>query len=211
MGKENAMDQIWPLLASLRELNFPSLVLRLLLAMLCGGVIGMEREYRRRPAGFRTYMFVCIGAALAMPLGQYGAALASGLYADKGLQADVSRIAAQVVNGVGFLGAGTILVTEHQQVKGVTTAAGLWASACMGLAIGAGYYECVLMGFIAILLCMKLFARLESRMLEHIRNRNLFVELDAMEHIGSVTSYLRGAGVTIYSVELHAAAESAGQ
>lgn len=63
------MDQIWPLLASLRELNFPSLVLRLLLAMLCGGVIGMEREYRRRPAGFRTYMFVCIGAALAMLLG----------------------------------------------------------------------------------------------------------------------------------------------
>ena len=131
----------------LREMNFVSVMFRLILAMVCGGMIGLERGRKRRPAGFRTYMLVCLGAALTMLLSQYEFAMVmgpwKGIAQELGMKTDVSRFGAQVINGIGFLGAGTILVTGRQEVKGLTTAAGLWASACMGLAIGAGFYECV--------------------------------------------------------------------
>lgn len=126
----------------LREMNFVSVMFRLILAMVCGGMIGLERGRKRRPAGFRTYMLVCLGAALTMLLSQYEFAMVMGPWKDiaveLGMKTDVSRFGAQVINGIGFLGAGTILVTGRQQVKGLTTAAGLWASACTGLAVGAG-------------------------------------------------------------------------
>ena len=126
----------------LRQFNLLSVVVRLLAAMLFGGMLGIDRAKKGRAAGFRTYMFVCLGAALAMLLSQYEHAMLAGRWAEKaldvGIRTDVSRFGAQVINGIGFLGAGTILVTDRQEVKGLTTAAGLWASACMGLAIGAG-------------------------------------------------------------------------
>ena len=100
-------------------LSWESIVLRLTLALLLGGSIGLERGRKNRPAGFRTYMLVCMGAALTMLLGQYLSILAG----KQGLQTDMTRIGAQVINGIGFLGAGTILVTQKQQVKGLTTAA----------------------------------------------------------------------------------------
>ena len=118
-------------IAYLREFHFASVVLRLALAMLLGGCIGLERERKRRPAGFRTYMLVCLGAALTVLLSLYEYTLITGpwstLAAELGMKTDVSRFGAQVINGIGFLGAGTILVTGRQQVKGLTTAAGLWA------------------------------------------------------------------------------------
>ena len=118
----------------LRELHFASVVVRLALAMLLGGCIGLERGRKRRPAGFRTYMLVCLGAALTVLLSLYEFTMVTGPWSDIcaeiGIKTDVSRFGAQVINGIGFLGAGTILVTGRQQVKGLTTAAGLWASAC---------------------------------------------------------------------------------
>ena len=129
-------------IAYLREFHFASVVLRLALAMLLGGCIGLERERKRRPAGFRTYMLVCLGATLTVLLSLYEFTMVTGPWSDIcaeiGIKTDVSRFGAQVINGIGFLGAGTILVTGRQQVKGLTTAAGLWASACTGLAVGAG-------------------------------------------------------------------------
>ena len=131
----------------LRELNMASLLLRLILAMLCGGLLGLERGRKRRPAGSRTYMLVCLGAALTMVLSQYEYVMLTTEWVDVstelGIRTDVARFGAQVVNGIGFLGAGTIMITGRQQIKGLTTAAGLWASACMGLSIGAGFYESV--------------------------------------------------------------------
>ena len=127
-GKERGT--VFAFFDQLRQLNFVSILLRLTLAMLFGGLIGLERERKRRPAGFRTYMLVCLGAALTMLLSQYMVYMQTGPWAmqihDLGLKNDVSRFGAQVVNGIGFLGAGTILVTGHQEVKGLTTAAGLW-------------------------------------------------------------------------------------
>lgn len=164
-------------LAYLREMNVASVLLRLTVAMLFGGFIGLERERKRRPAGFRTYMLVCLGAALTMLLSQYESYMVTHAWHETameiGLRTDVSRFGAQVINGIGFLGAGTIIVTGKQEVKGLTTAAGLWASACMGLAIGAGFYECVLLGFLLILLTNRLLPFVEDAIIESARNMNI--------------------------------------
>lgn len=183
----------------MRELTFPSVLLRLSLSILLGGIIGLERARKNRPAGFRTYMLVCMGAALAMILGQYIAQLA----AFRGTQSDMTRIAAQVINGVGFLGAGTILLTPKQQVKGLTTAAALWASACMGLALGAAFYECVLLTFVVILLAIVLLPKVESFLIEKSRNMDLYVEVFEMEGIHQVIDCLRRQEIHIYDMDIN--------
>jgi len=197
---------MYELLYYLRELNIHSLLLRLLLAVLVGGMIGLEREMKRRPAGFRTYMLVSLGAALTMILGQYYNTMLDTLWQATaqrlGNRVDVARFGAQVINGVGFLGAGTIIVTGRQQVKGLTTAAGLWASACMGLAIGAGFYECVLVGFIMIFFAMKLLPPIERAILSRARNVNVYIEMDNIEIFGNVVSRLKAEGLSIYDMEI---------
>lgn len=118
----------------LREVTLASAFVRLTLAVLCGGIIGMERSYKRRPAGFRTHILICIGAAITTLTSQY-------LYLNMHYFTDMARLGAQVVAGIGFIGAGTIIVTRRQRVKGLTTAAGLWTCAIIGLAFGGGFYE----------------------------------------------------------------------
>lgn len=183
------------------EFSMVSVMLRLLLAVLCGGLIGLDREFKHRPAGFRTYILVCLGAALAMLLGQYESWALNALGSEA--KTDVSRIGAQVVSGIGFLGAGTILLTGRRKIKGLTTAAGLWASACMGLAIGAGAYAAVFAAFFLILLCMRVFPLLEARMLANARNMNLYVEVKDVRNIVDVTSYLRQQQIELLSMELY--------
>lgn len=189
-----------------RQMNLPSVLLRLALAMLFGGLIGLERERKRRPAGFRTYMLVCLGAALTILLSQYEYFMLNTRWAEQaaeiGLRTDVSRFGAQVINGIGFLGAGTILVTGRQEVKGLTTAAGLWASACMGLAIGAGFYECVLLGFVLIFLSIRVLPRVEVAMVENARNMNIYVEFQSLDDVGDIISCIKKQDVQIYEVDL---------
>ncbi|MBR3867468.1 MAG: MgtC/SapB family protein [Butyricicoccus sp.] len=190
----------------LREFHIVSVLLRLTLATLCGGLIGIERGRKHRAAGFRTYMVVCLGAALTMLLGQYEYELLThewaGLAAVIGTRTDVSRFGAQVINGIGFLGAGTIIVTGKQQVKGLTTAAGLWASACMGLAIGAGFYECVLMVFLLILFSMQVLPAVEAAMVARARNMNLYIEFTSLDDIGRIIGRVKAQGAHIYEVEI---------
>ena len=118
----------------IRGIEFWDVVIKLFAAQLLGGIIGVERSYKNRPAGFRTHILVALGAAIASMTGIY-------IYIKAGLPADVTRIGAAVVSGLGFLGAGTIIVTKNHTVKGLTTAAGLWTSGIIGLAVGAGFYE----------------------------------------------------------------------
>lgn len=195
------------MLAYLREFNMASVVLRLCLAVFCGGLIGLERERKRRAAGFRTYMLVALGATLAMLLGQYTLAMLDtwGVSFPAGFspKADVGRLGAQVINGIGFLGAGTVIVnTDKQQVKGLTTAAGLWACGCMGLAIGAGFYECVVISVTLIFLCMRLLHHVEGRMVGASRNMNLYIEFSSMDDVGPIILALKAQGAQIYEVEL---------
>lgn len=193
-----------PIAVTLEQGSFPgpltpaSVFFRLVLAVLLGGAIGLERGRKNRPAGFRTYMLVCMGASLTMVLGQYTALLAQ----QQGLQTDVTRIGAQVINGIGFLGAGTILVTEKQQVKGLTTAAGLWASACMGLALGAGFYACVLLAFLMIMMVVLLLPKIEAFLIEKSRNMDLYVEVSGTEGIHQVIECMKRQNIHIYEVDI---------
>ena len=118
------------------------------------------------------------------------------------LTTDVSRFGAQVINGIGFLGAGTIIITGHQQIKGLTTAAGLWASACMGLAIGAGFYMGALVGCLLILITIIVFSKLEAFILAHSRNANIFVEFESIDSVTHILSKLNEQDVKVFDVEI---------
>lgn len=180
----------------LRELNPVSVVVRLLLAVVFGGLLGLERGRRGRAAGFRTYLLVCLGAALTMLLGQYLAGV------EGPGPMDVSRLGAQVISGIGFLGAGTILVTDLFQVKGLTTAAGLWASACMGLAVGAGFYECMLLAFVLIFASMRLLPWVERHALAHAREMCLYVEMETLDKLGSLLGRVKAQQAEVLEVQL---------
>ena len=178
----------------LREPNLASSMFRLTLATICGGLIGIERIRKRRPAGFRTHTLVCIGAALTMIISQY-------LWS-RGQTTDLSRLGAQVINGIGFLGAGPIIVTGRQQVKGLTTAAGLWASACMGLAIGAGFYFGAVVGCILIILTTTLLSYFEGKIMSTARNMNIYIEFVSTNDVGAVIDSLKKIDVRIFDVEI---------
>lgn len=138
---------------NLQELNYVSIVVRILLAAVIGCLIGLERESRNRPAGFRTYTLVCVGACLVMMTNQY----LFSIYQS----GDPARLGAQVISGIGFLGAGTILVTKNNKVRGLTTAAALWASGCVGLALGIGFYAGAIIVALLLLLVMVFFRPLD--------------------------------------------------
>lgn len=133
--------------------NF-ELIIRLLASAIVGGIIGIEREAQNRPAGFRTHILVTVGSALVMLISTQGFIGFEGRF-------DPSRIAAQVVSGVGFLGAGTIVITGNE-IKGLTTAASLWVCAGVGLAIGGGYYLGGLVTAIIVFISLSLLSRIEK-------------------------------------------------
>ena len=181
---------------------------RLSIAVICGGIIGLNRGRRHRPAGFRTHMLACLGAALTMLIGQYMAEfLAENGYS---ITTDISRFGAQVINGIGFLGAGTIIVTDRQEIEGLTTAAGLWASACMGLAIGAGFYFGAVLGCVLIYLSMTMMKYIEKFVVTRARNMNIYIELVDIDDIGLVIEKIKARNIRIYDVEIHKANKHTG-
>lgn len=194
------------MLDGLRELNTVSVLVRLLISMAAGGMIGLERGRGNRPAGMRTYMIVSLGAALSMLISQYLLLMADTSWAEAmqfaGSRQDITRLSAQVISGIGFLGAGTILVTSHQEVKGLTTAACLWASACMGLAVGAGFYECALLSIVLIYICVHFLRPVENSLMDNARNMNIYVEFESLDDVKEIISCLKGNGASIYGIEL---------
>ena len=189
-----------------RELNIWSMMLRVVLAMLVGGVIGLERERKGRAAGFRTYMLVALGAAVTMILSQYLNLMLKTFLADDyaavGQRTDVARLGTQVISGMGFLAAGTIIVTGKQEVTGLTTAAGLWASACMGLAVGAGFLECVLVSFLLIVLSIRVLPAAESLIVNRSRNMLLYVETENIFQLSAMVSFIKRENIRVYSLEI---------
>ncbi|MDD4368915.1 MAG: MgtC/SapB family protein, partial [Oscillospiraceae bacterium] len=144
-------------------LTLGDMVLRLTLAVVLGGVIGFDREYKNRPAGFRTHMLVCVGAALiALIQRQIELDVINFVRANPdlsdALHSDPARLIAQVVSGIGLLGAGTIIMTKRA-VHGLTTAASLWSVAALGLALGMGYYSMAVLAFVLILLVLAVLQR----------------------------------------------------
>ncbi len=182
------------MLEELMAMNIETTVLRLVLALLCGGVLGIERGRKRRPAGFRTYMLVCLGAALVMMTNEY----ISETYGTS----DVARMGAQVISGIGFLGAGTIIVTGHNRVRGLTTAAGLWAAACIGLAIGIGYYAGAIIGCVMIFVAMAALHNLDERVMADTKVMNLYIEFEKLTYVGQFIEFLKERDIKVSDMEI---------
>lgn len=179
----------WPWLTYLRDLNLVSILVRIALSMLIGGVLGAERGRKNRPAGFRTYMLVCLGSAMVMMTNQYVSVIYGG--------SDLVRMGAQVVSGIGFLGAGTIIVTGRNQVKGITTAAGLWTAACSGLAIGIGFYEGAVLGGLAIFMIMALMQQIDDYIHKNASYIALYLELEGKFAFSDFLGY---AGENLFEI-----------
>ena len=177
------------------SLDLLSVVVRLGFAMLCGGVIGLERERKRRPAGFRTHILICLGAAMTTLTSQY-------LVLHLHLFTDMARLGAQVIAGIGFIGAGTIIITKRRQVKGLTTAAGLWAAAIVGLCCGAGFVEGAFLATVIILLAELVFAKLEYFIVSNARVFNLYVEYAESSTLGTVVDSIKNTSSFIVDMEI---------
>lgn len=180
---------------TLQEINTLSIITRLTFAILFGGVIGYERGRKRRPAGLRTHILVCIGSALVMITSQY-------MLEIRHYTTDPSRLGAQVISGIGFLGAGTILITVKQQVKGLTTAAGLWASACMGLALGIGFYEGAIIACVFIYTCNTVLHRFDMYTMSRTKLIEVYVQVTTVNAISKVFETVRNNNMTISDVEI---------
>ncbi len=183
------------MLEQLRDINIYSIIVRIIFALLIGGILGIERGHKKRPAGFRTYMLVCVGATLVMMTNQYVFQVFN--------TSDPVRMGAQVVSGIGFLGAGTILVTGRNQVKGITTAAGLWTAACSGLAIGIGFYEGALVGAFAIIFIMAAMHNIDSYIHLHSRVMEFYIEMDNTLPFSEFLKYSRGQALNVTDIQMN--------
>lgn len=188
------MSEVLRMFSMLREINMLSILVRVVLALLIGGILGIERGSKNRPAGFRTHMLVCLGATLVMMTNQY----VFQMYQTS----DPVRMGAQVVSGIGFLGAGTILVTGRHQIKGITTAAGLWAAACCGLALGIGFYEGAVVGGILVLVVVSTMNSLDGYIRTKSKVLELYIEFDGTKPISSFLIYARENQLDIMDMQL---------
>lgn len=185
----------------MRELSVTSIIVRILTSIILGGAIGLDRGMKNRPAGFRTYMLVSIGSCVVMLINQY----VYQVYET----GDPMRLGAQVISGIGFLGAGTIILTGHNQIKGLTTAAGLWASACIGLAIGIGLYEVGIAASVAVFTVLTMLQRLDFRMRSKTRIVDVYVELEDSVSLGSFLYMAREKNLELSNIQREEDAASA--
>lgn len=179
---------------NLEEINTITIILRIILAVIIGGIIGIEREVKNQPAGFRTYSLVCLGATIVMMTNQY--------IANEFGNVDPSRMGAQVISGIGFLGAGTIMVTAHNQVRGLTTAAGLWAAACTGLAIGIGFYVGALCMGTSILMIMSLLSKIDKIIMKRSKVLHLYVIFESTDSFSNFTNLCKENEIVIEDVNI---------
>lgn len=155
---------IQQMLDTLVGFNIISIAVRILLAAVIGGCIGSERGRHGHAAGMRTHILVCLGAAMATLIGIY-------VTKELGYTSDPMRLGAQVISGIGFLGAGTILARNESHVVGLTTSAGLWTTASIGLAIGVGFYVAVFVSFVVVMICFVFLPKLERNSKQNMKQR----------------------------------------
>ena len=169
----------------LREFNIWTIMIRLFLAAILGGVIGLERGKQRRAAGLRTHILVCVGSALTVMV---------GFFAKYKLGVETSdplRVSAQVISGIGFLGAGTIMIKGRFQIVGLTTAAGLWVTAAIGIALGAGFYEGAIVAFAIAVFTVMVLNKIEYYINEHRTSFGVYIEIDTDADIKACLKFLK--------------------
>ena len=190
----------------MRDFTLASVCLRMLLAFLAGGAVGWGRAKKAQPAGLRTYMLISVGAAMSVLLPIYLYEMLNGPWADVtaevGFKFDASRMAAQVVTGIGFLGAGIIMKAMHQQVNGLTTATALFATVCMSLAAGAGFYECVIIAVAVIIVVLNVMAPVENAFKRRLRDVTIGVEFTCAEDINTITELVKRHQIQIVDIDI---------
>ncbi len=177
-----------------------NIFIRVIVSALLGGIIGLDRGMKHRGAGTKTITVVCLGATLVMLTEQYIQINFPGM-------ANMGRLAAQVISGVGFIGVGTIIVSRHR-VRGLTTAATLWASACIGLAVGIGFVEGGVLITAMMLLSLHVLPYVERFAARHSRYCNVFVDLEESRDLHGVIRNLKEAGIVIDSMDLSESKET---
>ena len=182
-------------LTLLRDLNLLSILLRFVLSVICGGLIGLERGVKRQAAGFRTHILVCMGACIAMLTGQY-------IYEYFETNSDPSRLGAQVISGIGFLGAGTIMSRETTRVRGLTTAAGLWAAACIGLAVGIGFFEAAIGATVVVMVTIVIFQRVDNFFYTRSPILRVYLEMESIDYVKGLIRTIRMNGMRVSGMEL---------
>ena len=179
----------------LRDFNLVTVTVRLLLAFIFGGVIGMDRERKGRPAGMRTHILVGLGASMTTMSGFF-------VVHTLGMESDPLRISAQVISGIGFLGVGTILITGRMHVKGLTTAAGLWTTASIGIALGAGFYEGALLCTVLSVIAISVLYRLENLLGSKTAVIEIYIELKDVDQTNHVVSLLSTEEYKVYKMQI---------
>ncbi|MBQ1306307.1 MAG: MgtC/SapB family protein [Erysipelotrichales bacterium] len=183
-----------PIFNGLRDLNMWTVLFRMVVAFICGSVIGIERTYSNKPAGFRTHILVTIGATIASMTGMY-------LYLVLKLPTDISRMGTQVIAGLGFIGTGTIIVTREKTVSGLTTAAGLWVAGIIGLAIGAGFYEGAIITFLITLFVETTVSEL-GRFITKPGRLKIALSYYYRHDLGQVMSYLKEKQINVVNLQI---------
>ena len=194
--------QLFAEISEIRDVTYLAVILRIVAAAFLGGFMGLERGLKNRAAGLRTYMLVCVGSCLIMLTNQF-------IYQSYSV-GDPVRMGAQVISGIGFLGAGTIIVTRRNQVKGLTTAAGLWSAAGVGLALGIGFYEGAVAGAAAVLVVMTLMQIMDNRMRNKTKSFEIYVELDGKTSLGDLLRSIREMDIDIRDVQKQTGADVEG-
>ena len=179
-----------------------SILIRIVIAVLISGVIGLERSSRRQAAGLRTYILVGLGSAMIMITNQY--------LIEAFNNGDPARLGAGVLSGIGFLGAGTIMFTSKSQVKGLTTAAGLWSTACIGLCVGCGFYTMSLIVFVIIILVLTFLPKIEKVFTSRRGYFELHIEFESRANLKTYVSLVREQGYKIIAVEHNPAYSNSG-
>ncbi len=174
--------------------NIQNIIIRVVVAAILGGIIGLDRGMKHRGAGTKTITVVCLGATLVMLTEQYIQINFPGL-------ANMNRLAAQVISGVGFIGVGTIIISKHR-VRGLTTAATLWASACVGLAVGIGFIEGGILITVMMLVSLHVLPFVERFATRHSRYCNVFMDVEKSRDLHIVIQDLKEAGIVIDSMEM---------
>ena len=186
----------------LHELNFVSVPARLLCALAVGFSIGYGRTRKQRATGLRTYMLTSMGAALAVILSLYEYRMLqtqwAPIVAEVGLKFDGARIAGQTIAGIGFLAAGTIIAVDHHQVKGLTSAIGLFGSVCLGIAAGAGFYTCVLTSLVLFIIAMEPLRPLEVAFKRHLRNITIYVEFSDDDDLDKIIKVIHSMDAEVF-------------
>ena len=184
-----------PIISLIKEWSVAGIFLRLLLATAVGVIIGLDRGYKNKGAGIKTHALVCLGAAMSMIVNEY-------VFREfPGSNTDITRIGAQVISGIGFLGVGTIMITGRNEVKGLTTAAGLWACAGIGLSAGIGFAEGTVIKQIINIIILKVLDPLDKKMHRNSKNLDLYLEFKDSEGIRKFIEDLRNKNVDIVDLD----------